>query len=342
MFFLLGVFGTQTFASRATNLVLGAGDAGTVLQGGSFFYEDNYNIFYNPAYVNDFKNWAIIEKSGAPNATAQGGFVASIASFNFGLYLNRGNAIPSQLGLASGGFGVPGTITNQWSPNPVRPIDVFIGGDMGFKWGLGLTYSSAATIAGNSSLVVLHGGAEINGFEPFVSGTVSGSDVNGSHSFFRGGARYKWGEWTPYLAFATFNDPINALGTASNHELNIGGGLGRNAHIAEGVRLLYALSYWSVNDSVNSRNILPIDLSLEGDVVTWMTLRAGLSYRLIDRTSGVSAGDNTTGRFGATAHAGKVDFEFAVGGGSAAGNIDSGSFDLANGLFTAANLTYRW
>ena len=31
--------------------------AGLFLNGGSFLYDDPRNIFYNPAYVNDFKNW---------------------------------------------------------------------------------------------------------------------------------------------------------------------------------------------------------------------------------------------------------------------------------------------
>ena len=32
---------------------------------GTFYMDDAYNMFYNPAYVTDAKNWAIIEKSNA-------------------------------------------------------------------------------------------------------------------------------------------------------------------------------------------------------------------------------------------------------------------------------------
>jgi len=31
--------------------------------GGSLLTEDAYNMFYNPAYVNDYKDWAIIGKT---------------------------------------------------------------------------------------------------------------------------------------------------------------------------------------------------------------------------------------------------------------------------------------
>src|SRR5262245_16818165 len=89
----LGILATSNaFASRSRTAVLGTGDAGLYLNAGSFFYDDARNIFYNPSYVNDFKNWGIIEKSnyvsGAAatqvGTTAEGGFVTSLSSFNLG------------------------------------------------------------------------------------------------------------------------------------------------------------------------------------------------------------------------------------------------------------------
>src|SRR4051812_11077428 len=92
---VLGILATSTaFASRSRTSVLGTGDNGMFLSGGTFFYDDARNIFYNPAYVNDFKNWGIIEKSnfvsgaGATvvGTSAEGGFVSSLSSFNLGVY----------------------------------------------------------------------------------------------------------------------------------------------------------------------------------------------------------------------------------------------------------------
>src|SRR3954453_12136441 len=86
-----GILATSNaFASRSRTSVLGTGDGGLFLNGGTFFYDDARNIFYNPAYVNDFKNWGIIEKSnyvsGAGGTqlgtSAEGGFVSSLSSFN--------------------------------------------------------------------------------------------------------------------------------------------------------------------------------------------------------------------------------------------------------------------
>jgi len=73
-------------------MVTGTGDGGLVLgangSSGSFHADDDYNLFYNPAFVNDQADWAIIEKSNFTGAglggTAQGGFVTSLADVKFG------------------------------------------------------------------------------------------------------------------------------------------------------------------------------------------------------------------------------------------------------------------
>src|SRR5690606_10539677 len=93
-----------------------------------------YNIFYNPAYVNDYKNWATIEKSNSPGNTAQGGFINSFLNFNFGLYLNRVDGVARLNSTASSD-----TYSNYTN---MRPVDIFLGADMGVKWGLSLTTAS--------------------------------------------------------------------------------------------------------------------------------------------------------------------------------------------------------
>jgi hypothetical protein len=358
---LASLTASNAFASRATNLVMGTGDAGTVLNGGSLYYDDAYNIFYNPAYINDFKNFAIIEKSNAPGLSAQGGFTTSFLNFNLGFYFNRGNAdylspgIGTGVNAGTGAVNGPGLFTGGAAiANQLRPFEFFVGADMGIKWGLSLLYGSANLPTGGYSDLVLSAGAEVQNFDPFVNVRVVANDpaTNSSHSFVRGGLKYHWGEWAPYAAVAYWNDQT----TTQAKELNAGVGLGRNTKVAEGVRLNYAISYWNSSDSGNisgSRNILPIDVSLEGDAATWLTLRAGLSYRLMDKFNGLSQTDiatggpnnETTGRIGATLHAGKVDVEWAVGKNQTLlgeGNVDAQQFDVASGFFTAANVTVHW
>jgi hypothetical protein len=352
------VLANNAFASRATNLVLGSGDGGTVLGGstggGSFFYDDSRNMFYNPAYINDFKNFATVEKSNSPGSTAEGGFVTSVMNFNLGVWVNRGDYFEGS--TYQDKTGANGAATN-YSVTPVRPIEIFAGSDMGtFKWGLGLSYAShsgttSVTQTGDSSDMNVTVGASVMNLEPFFKVKVKGTDPAGNQDFWNIGTRYRFGEWTPYAAYANAkNNNITAL-----QEKTWGFGLGRSAKLAEGVKLNYALSYWNVTDTITGsdtkRQMLPIDISLEGDVNSWLTLRAGLGYHLVDKTQGTSAADNTTGRIGATIHAGKADVDFAAAkyapsAGTetqAAGTgVDAQTLDIGSGFFTAMSVTYRW
>lgn len=347
----------QAHASRARELVMGTGDAGTVLNGGSLYYDEAYNIFYNPAYLNDFRNWAIVEKSNYPGTTAQGGFMSSLVFLNYGMYVNRGNAVATNPLVATNGISAlpPGVASpaSGYSAGlkPTRPVEVFLGSDMGIKWGLGLTYASNVTASGDSSYVLAHLGAILPVLESFATIRLGGSEPGKSHGFYRAGFRHRWGEWAPYGVIATSNDDD---GTNNLRETTWGLGLARNTKAAEGVSMNVALSYWQAHDTGATevtRYYLPFDLSIEGDVASWLTLRGGVSYRLLDRSktgsqNSLSIGDTTTGRLGASFHAGKFDMEWAVG--KATGTIEGSTtpdtqvFDLAAGFFTAASLSYRW
>jgi hypothetical protein len=351
------IVGSNAFASRAVTLVNGTGDAGVVLDAGSFYYDDNYNMFYNPSYINDFKNWATIEKSNSPGTTAQGGFVTSFSNFNFGLYLNRGNAVRT---YAANGVATAGIVQGAaaYTAAPIRPIEVFVGGDAGVKWGLGLTWASVAGAASNSSNLVLNLGAQIAGLDPFFNIAVIAKDgATTTHPWWRLGARYHFGEWTPYVAVVRTAVKDSAVAATEATEMTIGGGVGRSAKVAEGVRMNYAVAYFNINDKnvsanvSNKRHILPIDFSMEGDALSWLTLRAGLQYRLMDRyAGGASLADATRGRLGASVHFTKAaHMDFAVGNAASTTEVTAGAnaadaqtFGFDRSLFTAANFTYTW
>src|SRR5689334_20085955 len=120
LFLVVGVLaGSNAFASRARTSVMGTGEGAIgVIGHGSYYYDDNYNIFYNPSYANDFKNWAAIEKNGG-GTKAEGGFVASVSNLNVGVFLDR-----------------PGAVVGTYTNAPVRPIDIIVAGDAGLKWGV--------------------------------------------------------------------------------------------------------------------------------------------------------------------------------------------------------------
>lgn len=372
---VLGTLATSNaFASRARDLVLGTGDGGVVLgnggSSGTFYTDDAYNMFYNPAYVNDYKNWAIIEKSNFENSgtqtvattpatagqtngtTAQGGFVTGIGNFSLLLFFNRQDDLQDA------------AYTNQ---SNMRPVDVIFGGDMNnLKWGLGVTYASSSATGGTassgatatSSDWVIHAGVSYMDIEPFINWRVSGTDnAIGSAPTNKGGEiglRYHWGEWTPYGVYKyeqyAGNTDYRAFGV----------GLGRTMKATEAVKLAYSIAYfrqsmgvnngtigaWNGTSTAGDRSVIPLNVSIEGDANSWLTLRAGLGYNFEDRVNNVTVADNTTARIGATAHAGKVDFDFAVGaGGTGAENpgaTNTQNFDFTSGVFTAASVQYHW
>ncbi len=380
-FVALGILaGSQAFATRAKTLVMGTGDGGSFLNGGSFYFDDENNMFYNPAAINDFKNWATIEKSNGPTATtAEGGFVTSMGGFNFGAYLNRGDAVMAYPGYVAN-FGTAVSDINQSTAytsgtTPARPLEIFFGGDMGAKWGLGLHMAktnnglTASTGGGPVTYTAVSLGADFAGLQPFGAFQFIGQDTNKDkkHSFWRVGTRYKWGEWVPYAALQTtkYKDSTTlATAGAENKEFTWGLGFGRNTKIGDAARLNYALSFWRVKDTTKAtststevtgrRTIVPLDISVEGDAASWITLRAGLSYRAWDRVvTASSAGDvadNTTGRFGATIHAMKnADFDFALGTHQAtaatdetSASVDNQTYGLGAGFIVAASGTFRW
>lgn len=324
---------SSAFASNARELVMGTGGADSFSNGGSFYYEDAYNFFYNPAYVNDYKNWAIFEK-GTGSDAANFGFVTSMMNFNMGLFFNRNAALT--------------TGTNA--------TDFMFGGDMGVKWGLGLTYgqSTTAPASGSNKHSDLSArlGVSYMGLDPFIGFKIIGSDKLDSttvtkYTDMTFGARYHYGEWTPYAAYRMRKTKTEATG-ADVKTNNFIIGAGRETKLAEGARLTYAL-YWS-NSKVESAptaattdrktNNVPVDMAIEADALSWLTLRGGVNH--------VISSDNntqtTTARIGGTFHVSKVDVDYAFGNGSLVGGNTPDSSDVGfdSGTFHQVGMKYSW
>jgi hypothetical protein len=336
---------TSAFASKARELVLGHGgaDMGTGLTTatntswgyfggyGSFYYDSDYNMFYNPAYINDFKNWAAFEKGTVGNG--EFGFATSMMNFNLGLYFNRKSATP-----------------NLTTANPdVSTVDLMFGGDAGVKWGLGLTYGQGHSTATNAQTsLTARAGVEVAGLDPFVGVTVEGQDKTSgvktmSYSGINAGARYHYGEWVPYAFFGNAKAKTEATGVEEKGTA-MGVGLGRETKLAEGARLVYTL-YYKHNQVDNAgvktkTGALPIQAGVEADALSWLTLRAGVNHTLIGNGAKL-----TTARVGGTFHIAKVDVDYAFGNGNATAGTDaSDSADVGfdSSTFHQVSLRYSW
>lgn len=350
------VISNESYASRARTMVLGTGSVGA-LDEGSYFYEDAYNMFYNPAYVNDYKDWIIFEKSNFPGSTSMGGFTTGLGPVAFGAFFNRVSGAHNLIDGTNlfqdppSALNDPNTALNRTN---MKPIDIMIGMDHGaVKWGFGVNYANyrdnTAAANGKARSLTLRGGATFMGFDPYIDWTTSGHirddapfAVEYKAKHVGAGLRYHYGDWTPYAGFRT--DRIN---TRKNTAWGVG--LGRSMKFGDsGVGINYALSVWrNMTSAAGRRTTVPVDLSIEGDAADWLTLRAGTHFRLLDRVNGNDQTDTTTGRVGGTFHVKKVDFNFAVGSGAAttteaAGTTNGQVFGISENFFTAASVEYHW
>lgn len=308
---------SSAFASQAKNIVTGGGDGGSILGGtgmyGSFYTNDEYNIFWNPSFINGQKNWAIIENGST--AGTSGGFVTEMGGFNVGAFLNR-----------------PGAANGS-----AQMLDLVIGGDMGAKWGIGLTRSLSN---GAPNFTQVNAGVTVGEFEPFVNYLLKDSNGAATETKSTGmtvGTRYHYQEWTPYVAYRT-SKQTNA-GVAADAATTWGLGLGREAKLGD-ITMNYALSYWRDGGSNPKGSVVPVNMTFSAPAASWLTLRAGFAHNLFTRGARAA---NTATTLGGTIHMGKAGVDMVVGQNKAAGlGADANSFGFDGGLFANVGLTYKW
>lgn len=141
----LAILATPAFATKARLQALGEDIYG------SNYINDNRNIWLNPAQINNHKDLVTFEwgqASGEGSASdidrtstprAEGGVYKSIGNLVYGVHLGGASNSANGLRLASN---VPATEENN--------LDLFVGGDSGFKWGANLGYSKSGDDESNN------------------------------------------------------------------------------------------------------------------------------------------------------------------------------------------------
>lgn len=131
----LAVIASPAFATKARMEALGEDSFG------SYYINDNRNIFLNPARITENKDFvtfefgaagdSITDTDSAATPRAGGGFAKSHGNMVYGLHF--GDSSPST-----------GTVRAITGANlqEVQPLDLFIGGDAGIKWGASFTYEN--------------------------------------------------------------------------------------------------------------------------------------------------------------------------------------------------------
>lgn len=289
----LAVLSTNAFASKARMTALQQGSA-------SYYINDTRSVFLNPASVVDNKNYILVEAgthaAGVNGATnPEGGFFREMGSISYGLYLgnNGGSELVSHTTAVAG---VPKYLAQA------NGVDLFVGGDMGMKWGANFHMSSQSQEVNptdNSALGhrkndsmgiglgVVHGDMEgyahlgLNDKSVGSSAAATNTEESKITGDMKIGGSYKLNGWTLFADYSAAKLQETSATDTKASEIVVGAG--RSHEIAAGARLFTDVSY-SVETTEVAQKVtitkLPITIGVEADATSWLTLRGSIHQAL--------------------------------------------------------------
>jgi len=345
----LAVLSTSAFASKARMEALGQGSA-------SNYIMDSRSVFLNPASVNDQKNYITTEwgtsavtADGVITPRAEGGFFREMGTFAYGLYLGNDSSK-----VAHGtGFMVPS-----------NSLDLFIGGDMGMKWGAKVHYANAkdeqATINVKNSALGVSLGASQGDLEGYVNldlsdkstGRTGGllADTSELKPSYKVGGSYKYASWSFFADYdaSKLEEKVTAV-TSTTKDSTIVVGAGRVHEVNPTSRIFTDIKLsMNTNETVAAgkvkTNKLPATLGMEVDATSWLVLRGSVSQNVVLGEVKNSAGksksvlNSTSVNGGATLNFGKLKVDGMIGNTSGS---RTGAVGVNNGALTTDNLLTR-
>jgi hypothetical protein len=284
----LAVLAAPAFASKARLQALGED------VNGSFYVNDNRNVFLNVAEVNNHKDLVTFEW-GAADADddtaaprAEGGFFRSHGNMVYGVQLGRVSSL-QQLKNDSG-TGFAGTLDAN------NNIDLFVGGDAGIKWGATLSYVSEKDDANDDkasgmdlALGVSQG--NLSGYLKYgLAGTLetTGEELERKGAMEVGGS-YLLNDYTLFAQYSTAKLESDAAGDTDDYEAtSMMIGAGRATKLNDKATLFTRVSYMNVSETDDmtasdeelKTSLVPVVIGLEYDAASWLTLRGSVSQAI--------------------------------------------------------------
>lgn len=365
----LAVLATPAFASKARLLALGESE------NGSFFINDNRNIFLNAAEANNHADMVTFEwgesnqtdEDTAPNA--EGGILYSYKNLVYGLHLGR-----------TMNFQDNASSEDMYSPS--NTIDLFVAGDAGFKWGANLTYSQSNNdtheVAGNAGkaegqAMDLNVGAIFGNASVYVKGGLMGKaeqrEAGTKVKFDRDqeieiGGSYKLNNYTLFAQAGM--EEYTTKGRADKETIEntfYTIGAARTERLSDKTMMFVKLSATMLDQEFKAGTkettdvtFIPVAIGFEHDATSWLTLRGSVSQNLWSNVEEKETGskkvestiaNSTSVNAGATLKLGDFMVDGLIGtGNNGAGQItnleeERGVLSLDN-LMTRVSLTYRF
>jgi len=231
----LAVLATPAFASKARLQALGED------VNGSFYVNDNRNIFLNSAHVNNHKDLVTFEwgntTNGGDNAAtprAEGGVFRAHNNMVWGLYL--GSESNTSNAFRAVGTGNATNAANAAALQEQNNIDLFVGGDAGVKWGANVTYtkSDKNEVVGDAetSAIRTRFGVIAGDIEGWANINVSNKAELGANEFegklgYKVGAIYNMNDYRIFADYQSF-DGEGSVGAndfdLKSNQLQVGAG----------------------------------------------------------------------------------------------------------------------
>jgi len=352
----LAVLATPAFATKARLQALGESIDG------SFYVNDNRNIFLNPAHVNNHKDLVTFELGDTTAATdatatprAEGGLFKQAGNLvwgvQFGSESNTSNTFRALSGVAV---------------NEENNLDLFVGGDSGLKWGANLTYSKSS----EDELVVANGkqeamrtrfGVVMGDTQVFGALNLTNKAESGAAEFkgklgYRLGAVHAWEGYNLFADYQSLNgENVTADTEIKSSSMQLGAGrvtrLNDRANMFTRVQLSRTSLEVEPADETKTTT-LPVVVGLETEATSWLTLRASVSQAVwssVDTDGDKAPVHNTTAvNAGASLKFGELTVDGVVGNNTGAAAGSSADTSVGAGtlrtdvLMTRVGMTYRF
>ncbi|HXH74630.1 MAG TPA: hypothetical protein VNJ08_06670 [Bacteriovoracaceae bacterium] len=341
----LAVLATPAFATKARLQSLGED------VNGSFFVNDNRNIFLNPAQINNHRDLVTFELGdtstpldSTATPKAEGGVFKQGGNLVYGVQLGSESNASNHFRTAAGLAGA----------DEENNIDLFVGGDTGLKWGANVTYTSsdkdeAAGAAGTNdpeqSAVRTRMGVIMGDTQVFGGINVTNDAEDAVGSEFEGDLGYRVGviqAWNGYSIFGDFQSleaEGEVAGTKSDLKARtINAGIGKVSRLNDRANLYTRVQYSNVDAenegatagfgaSCNSSlslnceeykaSFVPVVAGLEVEATSWLSLRASVQQTVWgseeDADNERPFGESTVVNAGATLKFGELAVDGVIG-----------------------------
>jgi hypothetical protein len=355
----LAVLATPAFASKARLQALGEDT------NGSFYINDNRNIFLNAAHVNNHKDFVTFETGNTTGDAADDS--ASAPRPEGGVFFGQGNLV---YGVQLGNESNTSNSLRTWAGANTEQnnIDLFVGGDAGMKWGANVTYgntSESATTHGDSTLRTRLG-VVAGDIEGFANINIKNEATSQAGADFEGKMGYQIGGSYSMNAYKFFGEyrSIKGENNVSDNQIETGLiriGAGRTDKLNDKASLFSKLEVnrSTVNDEaglvatadedVVTTN-LPLTIGLEYDAASWLAVRGSISQSVMsniseDDTSSRNIDDTTVVNLGATLKFGEMSVDGVIGNNSDAGVASATGTNgqlRTDTLMSRVSVSYNW